>query len=93
MRQLDFGRLRGAQRDQAINEVKASMLLDKIAERENITVSDEDLERELLMLSIQQREPLESLRKRLNEDGSLNRIREQMRREKTGAALFEKLAA
>ncbi|HEY3746081.1 MAG TPA: trigger factor, partial [Gemmatimonadaceae bacterium] len=35
MRQLDFARLRGAQRDQAINEVKASLLLDKIAEHEN----------------------------------------------------------
>ena len=93
MRQLDFGRLRGAQRDQAINEVKVSMLLEKIAERENITVSDEDLERELLMLSIQQREPLESLRKRLTDDGSLNRIREQLRRERTGSALYEKLAA
>lgn len=93
MRQLDFGRLRAAQRDQAINEVKASLLLDKIAERENITVSDEDMERELLMLSIQQREPLEALRKRLSDDGSLNRIREQLRREKTGSVLFEKLAA
>jgi trigger factor len=93
MRQLDFGRLRAAQRDQAINEVKASLLLDRIAERENVTVSDEDLERELLMLSIQQREPLETLRKRLADDGSLNRIREQMRREKTGSMLFERLAA
>ena len=93
MRQLDFGRLRAAQRDQAINEVKASLVLDKIAEHENITVSDEDLERELLMLSLQQREPLETLRKRLSEDGTLNRIREQLRREKTGSALFEKLAA
>ena len=93
MRQLDFGRLRAVQRDQAINEVKASLLLDKIAERENVTISDEDMERELLMLSIQQREPLESLRKRLADDGSLNRLREQLRREKTGAMLFEKLAA
>jgi trigger factor len=93
MRQLDFDRLRGAQRDQAINEVKASLLLDKIADRENVTISDEDMERELLMLSIQQREPLETLRKRLTEDGSLNRIREQMRREKTGSLLFDKLAA
>jgi trigger factor len=93
MRQLDFERLRAAQRDQAVNEVKASLLLDKIAERENITVSDEDLERELLMLSLQQREPVEALRKRLEQDGSLNRIREQLRREKTGSALFDKLAA
>ena len=93
MRQLDFGRLREAQRDQAINEVKVSLVLDQVAERENITVSDEDLERELMMLSIQSREPLDTLRKRLSEDGSLDRIREQMRREKTGNALYEKLAS
>jgi trigger factor len=93
MRQLDFGRLREAQRDQAVNEVKISLILDKIAERENVTVSDEDMERELLMLSIQSREPLDALRKRLAEDGSLGRIREQMRREKTTGQLFERLAA
>jgi trigger factor len=93
MRQLDFGRLREAQRDQAVSEVKVSLLLDRIAAREGITVSDDDLERELLMLSIQSREPVDALRKRLSEDGSLERIREQLRREKTGAALFEKLAA
>jgi trigger factor len=92
MRQLDFARLRAAQRDQALNEVKLSLILDKVAEQENITVSDDDMERELLMLSIQSREPLDALRKRLSEDGSLNRIREQMRREKTGAALYERLA-
>jgi trigger factor len=93
MRQLDFARLREAQRDQAVAEVKASLILDQIADRENITISDEDLERELLMLSIQQREPVDTLRKRLADDGTLNRIREQMRREKTGSTLFDKLAA
>ena len=93
MRQLDFGRLREAQRDQAINEVKASLILDKVAEQEHVTVSDEDMERELLMLSIQSREPLDTLRKRLAEDGSLDRIREQMRREKTGSVLFDRLAS
>lgn len=92
MRQLDFGRLREAQRDQAVTEVKVSLILDKVAEREHIDVTDEDLERELLMLSIQSREPLDALRKRLAEDGSMDRIREQMRREKTGTVLFDKLA-
>jgi trigger factor len=92
MRQLDFERLRGAQRDQALTEVKVSLILDNVAEREHITVTDEDMERELLMLSIQSREPMDALRKRLTEDGSLERIREQMRREKTGTELFERLA-
>ena len=93
MHQLDFGRLREAQRDQAVSEVKASLILDKIAEQEHVEISDEDMERELLMLSIQSREPLDVLRKRLAEDGSLDRIREQMRREKTGSVLFERLAS
>jgi trigger factor len=93
MRQLDFDRLREAQRDQAAHEVKVSLVLDRIAEQEHIEISDEDFERELLILSIQSREPLEPMRKRLTEDGSLDRIREQMRREKTGSTLFERLAS
>ncbi len=93
MRKLDFGRLRLAQRDQAVNEVKASMILDRLAEAEGVTVSDDELDRELLMLSIQSREPLETLRERLSKDGGLDRIREQMRREKTGSVLYEKLAS
>ncbi len=93
MRSLDFNRLREAQRDQAVNEVKASLILDKIADAENITIGDEEMERELLMLSLQSREPLDTLRKRLEEDGTINRIREQMRREKTGSTLFERLAS
>ena len=93
MRKLDFVRLREAQRDQAVNEVKASMVLDRIAEVEGVAVSEEDVDRELLMLSIQSREPLEALRERLSHDGGLDRIREQMRREKTGSVLYEKLAS
>jgi trigger factor len=93
MRQLDFGRLREAQRDQAMQEVKASILLDRLAAAENITVADEELDHELLIASIQQREPLETLKGRLTEDGGLERMREQMRREKTATHLYEKLAS
>ncbi|NYF79995.1 trigger factor [Granulicella arctica] len=93
MRKLDFNRLRAAQRDEAVNEVKASLILDRIADAENVEVSDDDLNRELLMLSIQSREPLEALRERLAKDGGLTRIREQMRREKTGNVLYEKLVS
>jgi trigger factor len=92
MRQMNFEQLRAAQRDEAVKEVKASLILDRIAQQENITVTDEDLDRELLMLSIQQREPLEALKKRLTDDGSLERIREQMLREKTGTELYSRLA-
>jgi len=93
MRKLDFGRLRAAQRDEAEREVRASLVLDRIADAEGLAVSDEEVDSELLMLSIQSREPLETLRTRLKQDGGLERIREQMRREKTGVVLYEKLAS
>lgn len=91
MRQLDFGRLREAQREQAVNEVKVSLILDRIAERENIDVDDEEMERELMIASMQSREPLETMRKRMTDDGTIGRIREQIRREKTSMALYDKL--
>jgi trigger factor len=91
MRKLDFQRLRAAQRDQAIGEVKASLILDRIAEAEGVQVTEDEMERELLMASLQSREPMDSLRERMAKDGSIERMREQMRREKTGTVLYEKL--
>ncbi|MHB1935723.1 MAG: trigger factor [Acidobacteriaceae bacterium] len=93
MRNLDFRRLRAAQRDSALNELRGSLILDRIAAIENIEVADEELETQLQLLAYQAREPLEILRKRLTEDGGLTRIREQLRREKTVNQLFERLAA
>jgi trigger factor len=93
MRKLDFARLRAAQREGAAAEVKASLLLAKIAHEENIEVSDEDLEREIQIAAIQSREPVETLRSRLTEDGGLARILEQLKREKTANVLYERLPA
>jgi trigger factor len=92
MRKMDFERLREGQRESAVNEVKGSILLDRIADVENIQVSDEELERELQVISVQTREPLETLRNRLTREGNLSRIREQSRREKAGSLLVERLA-
>ena len=91
MRKLDFPRLREGQRAGAIDEVKGSIVLDKIAEAEKVEVNDEELEKELMMLSMQMREPLDALRDRLTQEGSLGRLREQIRRDKTGKLLVERL--
>jgi len=91
MRKLDFARLRVAQRDGAVAEVKTSILLDRIAEAENITVGDEELDRELQLAALQSGEPIDTLRARLTEDGGLARIREQLRHEKTANLLYERL--
>jgi trigger factor len=93
MRNLDFDRLRAAQRPSATAEVKGSVLLDRIADAENVTVPEEDVENELHGISVQLHEPVDALRVRLTEDGSLARIRERLRREKMGAMLYERLAS
>jgi trigger factor len=82
-----------AQRDSAVAEVKRSILIDRIAETEHAEVTDEEVEQQLQLISVQSREPLATLRTRLTEDGSLARIREQLRREKTIAALYERMGS
>jgi trigger factor len=91
MKRLDFARLRAAQRDSATSEVKSLLILDRIADAENIGVSDEEVSQELELLSLQLREPVDALRVRLTQDGSMARIREQIRRDKTARLLYERL--
>jgi len=93
MRKLDFARLRTAQRDSAISEVKATILLDRIAHEENINVSDEELDNEVQLAALQSGESADALRTRLTGEGGLARIREQLRREKTASLLYERLPA
>ena len=91
MKRLDFARLRAAQRDSATGEVKSLLILDRIADAEAIDVSEEELSREIELLSQQMREPADALRVRLTGDGSIARIREQLRRDKTAKRLYERL--
>lgn len=93
MRKLDFGRLREAQRESAIGEVKASLLLAKIAQQENVEVSDDEVNREIQIAAMQSGEAADTLRARLTQDGGLARIREQLKREKTAQLLYERLPA
>jgi len=55
-------------------------------------VTNDEIEREILIMSLQAREPLEATREKMAKDGQIDRMREQMRREKTGTVLYEKLA-
>jgi len=93
MRELDFGRLRAAQRDSALAETKTSILLGRIADAEKVTVADEEVDHELQLVSYQSREPLETLKARLTQEGGLARIREQLRKEKTATLLYDRLPA
>ena len=92
MKKMDFGRLRAGQREGALREVKASLILEQIADNEKIEISDEDLDREVEMMALQGKQPIEKVRARLTEDGGLDRIRHRLRNEKTLDFLYRRSA-
>jgi trigger factor len=82
MKHMDFARLRAGQLDAAIKEVKASVLLAKIALAEKIQVSDEDLDNEIAGMAAQMKQPVEEVKSRLIKDNAVERLRDRMRSEK-----------
>ncbi|MFZ2003212.1 MAG: trigger factor [Candidatus Sulfotelmatobacter sp.] len=92
LKKMDLPRLRAGQRDQAVNDVKSSLLLERIAELEKIEVSDEEVNRELEALAKQSKQTSEAVRARLTEDGGLDRIRMRIRSEKTLDFLYHQSA-
>ena len=92
MKKMDLNRLRAGQREQAVHEVKASLLLDKIADAEKIEVGDEEIDREIDALAQQSKQTPDAIRARLTRDGALDRIRNRIRNEKTLNFLYHQSA-
>jgi trigger factor len=90
LKRMDVGRLREGQRQAARREVQASLLLDKIADLETVEVSAEELDKEIASLAQQMQQPVEAVRKRLEENGSVGRIRARMRNDKTLEMLYSR---
>ena len=92
MKRMDFTRLRTGQREAALREVKASLILEQIADEEKIEVGDEEFEHEIEALATQSKQTVEQLRARLTQDGGLDRIRHRLRNEKTLDSLYSRSA-
>lgn len=87
---LDWHKLRESQKGRATRDVKASLLLDKIAEREAIGATQEEVDREVQRIARQQREAVAVTRAKLQKDGVIAKIAANIRTEKTLSMLFEK---
>ena len=92
MKKMDLARLRAGQRDQAVQEVKAALLLEKIAEEEKIEVGDEEINHEIEALAKQTNQAPDAIRARLTRDGALDRIRNRIRNEKALDLLYRQSA-
>jgi len=86
---LDWEKVRESQKPRAIRDVKASLLLDKIGEREAIAPTQEEVDREVARIARQQREALAVTRAKLQKEGGLARIAGHIRTDKTLNFLFD----
>ena len=86
---LDWKKLKESQQEKAAREVKASMLLARIAEREAIVPTRDEVDKEVERAARQQREPFAAVRLRFEKDGTLGRIASHIQTEKTLSFLFE----
>ncbi|MGB7759406.1 MAG: trigger factor [Bryobacteraceae bacterium] len=86
---LDWAKVKETQRDKAVREVKASLLLERISEREAIHATRDEVDREVERLARVQREPVAALRIKFEKDGTLGRIAHHIQTEKTLTFLFE----
>lgn len=88
MRRMDFKRLRDGQREAAERDVKVAMVLDKIAEMENIDATDDEVNAQILGIAQQQHRPFPLVREEIAQEGGLGRIRDTLREQKTLEFLY-----
>lgn len=86
---LDWEKMKGSQREKAVREVKASLLLTKVSERESIYPTKEEVDREVERIARQQRKPVAAVHMEFEKDGTLGRIASHIQTEKTLNLLFE----
>jgi trigger factor len=86
---LDWDKVKESQKEKAVREVKASMILSRISERESIHATREEVDREVERIAKQNREPVAAAQMRLEKDGTLGRIANHIQTEKTLSFLFE----
>jgi trigger factor len=67
---------------QAEEDVRATMLLEKIADAENITISDEEVNAEIEAIAEASRQPKEQVRAALTKDGGERSIAHRLRNRK-----------
>ncbi|MDP9337614.1 MAG: trigger factor [Acidobacteriota bacterium] len=80
---IDWVSLRQRNADRAKDDVKAELIVDRIATAETIDVTEEEVEHELQHLAGHSNESAEAIRARLTKQGTLDRIKAKLRSDKT----------
>jgi trigger factor len=80
---VDWVTLRKRQEERAKDDVKAELVIDRIATEEKIDVTEEELQHELEHMAAHSGDSAEALRARLTKQGALDRMKAKLRSDKT----------
>jgi trigger factor len=80
---VDWVALRSRQKERSIDDVKAELLLDRIATAEKIEVADEEVEKQIAEMAERSGESATVVRANLTRQGALDRMKSKIRSEKT----------
>ena len=80
---VDEERMRDELRESANDEVRAMFLVDAIAEKEKVEVTEADLEKKLAEMASSRDKSVPRLKAELQKEGRLDAVRHQVREEKT----------
>lgn len=86
---IDWQKLRQNQYEQAKHDVKAALLLGKVASSEHIHASEEEIDQELQRIARQRREPVAAVRLKLEKEGGIQNIVNRIITDKTLKFLFD----
>jgi trigger factor len=87
---VDWGKVREDQRQQAVRDVKGSLILEHIADREKLVATDDEVELEIDRIAVETNRPKEKVKEVLSRDSGLERLKSQIRNKKTLDLLQEK---
>jgi trigger factor len=80
---VDWVTLRRRQRERAVDDVKAELIIDRVATAENIDATEEEVEKEIEHIAGHSGESAAALRARLTKQGALDRMKSKLRSDKT----------
>ena len=75
---LDWGKVRSEQYDQAVRDVRGSLILDHLAEQEKVEVSDEDIDEAIEGMATQMPQSTHSVREALTANNGIEKIKGQI---------------
>jgi trigger factor len=80
---IDWDQFRDSQREASLDSVKSALVLDEISRRDNITVTEDDIEKDVAQYAERSGLTAAAVRARLEKEGALSRLAAGLRREKT----------